>query len=286
MNELLTKSFKYKWQRIGLIIFGLLTILMGIVFLASFLHMLFSPESKITEWGFGKWWKLILLNSISIVLSIWLGIGSVLAQKWARNSLLILSWGWLITTSIKIFTRILEHDIFDWDWSIILTEIVLGPVLPLLFVIFYIQPTVRETCKNIDLKNHWLDRFPLPVTAVGFLLIGAAFYIFVSLPLNNFAVTFFNFDFYGWMGAILQVLEIVLIFFLVSLIFRSYVYSWECVLVFQLFIALSTAVSTYPENGFNLAWNGWKQWLDVGTILIFLIWSRKYFKSPVFRNGR
>jgi hypothetical protein len=281
-----SKPSKYKWQRIGLIVFGSLAILIGIVFLGSFLHILFLPESKINEWSFGKWWKWVLLTSASIVFPIWVGIGSILARKWARALVIIYACISLVSESIRFLTTILEHDFFYWNWSFLSIEILFGPTIPLVFLIFYIQPTVGENCKTEDRISDLLDRFSLPILGVIALLIGEAFYMLSSLPINKFAVTFFNFNFDGWIGAAFQVVEISIIVFLVISIFSFYTYSWECVFTFQLFIALSTAVSTYPENGFNLAWNGWKQWLDVGAILIFIIWSRKYFKLSVFRNSR
>src|SRR5258705_9327778 len=90
----------YRDRRTGLIIFGIVEIIIGC------LCLLFAPlallgqvmAAKVT--GNPPEFKMILPSLIMYpllaVAFIWLGVGSIKRQRWARALSLILSWSWLL----------------------------------------------------------------------------------------------------------------------------------------------------------------------------------------------
>jgi hypothetical protein len=90
----------YKDRSVGLIIFGILTILLGCLSGLLVPLMLFAQMASAKTTGapppFSVILPGILLYGFLAVALVWLGIGSIMARRWARALLLIFSWSWLI----------------------------------------------------------------------------------------------------------------------------------------------------------------------------------------------
>jgi hypothetical protein len=107
----------------------------------------------------------------------WLGVGSILARRWACALSLALAWLWLAAGAIGgVFLLVLLPRVFAvlpampssgaragvmgclaLFWAIFLL------FLPLAFVLFYGGSNVRRTCAARDPRPRWTDRCPIPV---------------------------------------------------------------------------------------------------------------------------
>ena len=89
----------YKDRSAGLIIFGILTILLGCLTGLFVLLMLVGQAASARTTGasapFSTILPAIFIYGALAVALVWLGIGSIMARRWARALLLIFSWSWL-----------------------------------------------------------------------------------------------------------------------------------------------------------------------------------------------
>ena len=94
----------YKNRSTGLIIFGILTLLLGGLCALFIPLMLFGQTMAAKAPNAPPPNTAMLLPGLAMygglaVALIWLGIGSIKARRWARALLLIFSWTWLIFAS-------------------------------------------------------------------------------------------------------------------------------------------------------------------------------------------
>jgi hypothetical protein len=143
---------------------------------------------------------------------IWLGIGSVLARRWARSLLLCLGWMGLcaglfamaiLVPVLSSMGDALRQQGKDVPAAALVfakvfaaaTIFVFYVVIPGVMVLFYRGENVRLTCEARDPKIRWTDRCPLPVVAICILLVFGAFFVLLSprvstaIPLMGSLVT-------------------------------------------------------------------------------------------------
>ncbi len=151
---------------------------------------------------------------------IWLGIGSIMARRWARALLLILAWAWLITGVLMVgFMAALlpklsgqpvpgSQPIPD-GVRVVLMVVVLGilsvmfVLLPGLLILFYGSRHVKATCETRDPVVRWTDACPLPVLAIGVFLVFGIVSMLPMLLVHNCVVPFFGHFLSGVPGTIL-----------------------------------------------------------------------------------
>ncbi len=178
----------YKDRTIGLVFFGLLELalgclclmMMGLVVVACVATPM-PPEQAVPTEALIP--GLIVYGLLAVVF-VWLGVGSILARRWARALSLILGWIWLVLgVFATAFWVVLAPDIHADMWRqikqpipaeaafsmFLIPAMLLGCgylVLPGLFVLFYSSRHVRATCETRDPRPRWTDRCPLPVLAL------------------------------------------------------------------------------------------------------------------------
>src|ERR1035438_6551077 len=91
----------YKDRSTGLIIFGILTLLLGcfvglFVPLMLFGQMMAAKAPNAPPANAAAILPVVAIYGGLAVALIWLGIGSIKARRWARALLLIFSWSWLV----------------------------------------------------------------------------------------------------------------------------------------------------------------------------------------------
>src|ERR1035438_7524559 len=90
----------YKDRSTGLILFGILTLLLGCLAGLFVPMMLFGQlaAARTTQvpTSFATMLPGMAVYGMLAVALIWLGIGSIQARRWARALLLIFSWSWLL----------------------------------------------------------------------------------------------------------------------------------------------------------------------------------------------
>jgi len=180
----------FKDRKAGLVAFGILTVLMGVI-CALFVPLMILGQSMAAKSGVGQSTQTmvpaLMTYGLLAVALVWLGIGSMKARRWARALLLIFSWSWLIIGVITVgalaamFPQITsaaqtgagpgQPEVSASASSAIMTITILMfsvifIILPGLWVFFYGSKHVKATCEANDPIERWTDRCPLPVLAI------------------------------------------------------------------------------------------------------------------------
>jgi hypothetical protein len=190
----------YKDRSAGLIVFGVLTILLGCLAGLLVPLMLIGQAASAKATGSPAAFSAILpgmlIYGILSVALVWLGIGSIMARRWARALLLIFSWSWLI---LGLFLVVLMAFLLPKilanihvpetpgqpampaaaiGVAVVFTCLVLGflfILLPAVWTFFYNSRHVKATCETRDPVTRWTDACPLPV-------LGFCSWVAVSVP--------------------------------------------------------------------------------------------------------
>lgn len=184
----------YKDRSTGLVLFGVLELGIGLLCLLGFAFMLLSagitasgaaPGAPAMNRGTIVSGSLFYLGFAAFFGA--MGVGSLLARRWARTLMLIVSWLWL---AVGIFAAVAvvfflpgmfeqfaaaggpdsaQAAAFARGCTIVLV-VVLYILLPLVFLLFYRSPHVKATVEARDPRLRWTDRCPAPVLAASLLL--------------------------------------------------------------------------------------------------------------------
>ena len=214
----------FRNRRGGLIAVGVLQILFGAFFLLAFGLMLLGLAALATMSGqegaptvelrFTIPGLLLYLGLAAWNLS--MGIGSVMARRWARALVLAQSWicfvGGAITMAFMVvlmpdmFLRMAAHKQMPSETAATMTAVMLifgaifYVVLPGIFILFYGSPHVKATCERRDPRERWTDRCPLPVLAAS--LVAAAMAVGLpSIGIYRWTLPFFGTILTGGAGA-------------------------------------------------------------------------------------
>ena len=181
----------YKDRSTGLVIFGILTLLLGCLSGLLVPLMLFGQLMAAKAPDAPPVNHAVMLPGIGMygglaVALIWLGIGSMQKRRWARALLLIFSWSWLImgifmTTVMPFFMAKVMANLPSntqngqpamspaaLTVAIVFMVLFLGVffiVVPAVWVFFYQSRHVKATCEARDPVTRWTDACPLPVLA-------------------------------------------------------------------------------------------------------------------------
>ncbi len=188
MNNPATPPPIFKDRSAGLFVFGLLTILGGVVnglMVPSLIGTAsINAANGTSAGGFQTVLPALSVFLILAIANIWLGIGSILKRRWARALLLISSWFWLIFGSLTTATMLFVMPVImkampqTGETALspgVLTSLSLFPVgfcfvtfvlVPLTYLLFYRSPHVRATCEAASPTPCWTDTCPLPVLAL------------------------------------------------------------------------------------------------------------------------
>jgi len=181
---------QYSDRKTGLVVFGIFTILAGAFCALSVPLMLFG-QTLAAKNGAPLDAQAILpatfIYGALAVVQIWLGVGSIMARRWARALLLIFSWDVLITGVLSMFVmgfvmpqmmeamksanRPGQAQVTPEMQSTIMVVMlvfmgVIMVVIPAVWVIFYQSKNVKATCEALDPIVRWTDRCPLQVLNV------------------------------------------------------------------------------------------------------------------------
>lgn len=190
---------EYKDRSTGLIVFGILTaglgvicallivLLVGVTLVAPPMAQASPSVAVAPRPAIATLVPAIAVYGILGVALTWLGIGSIMAARWARALLLIFSWSWLVVgvTVIVMMAFLLPPMLGNFSTSPqpagapppaavmdgILTTIfvfygIVFVALPGLWTFFYSSRHVRATCEARHPRPSWTDACPLPVLAI------------------------------------------------------------------------------------------------------------------------
>lgn len=295
----------------GLILFGILHILFGLV-CAGFI-LLMAVMSELGARGRGTQLPTYVFASNVIIYGLLalyffsVGIGSIRRRRWARALALVVSWMWLIVGLLTaavlgvMLPRLLKN--MPADGATIMTGVIFATVfvmyifIPGLIILAYRGPNVKATVEHYDGKVRWTDRVPLPVLAVVLLLaVGAlsllATTAYATIPIGNMIVT-------GVPAMIICLAFAGLLAFLSLGFYRLKLSAWWSLLLLQLigagvgtFTLLNTnfdelytkmGVMTPEMRQLGIAemYRDPLLWIPAGiswlAFFLFLLWLRRYF---------
>lgn len=215
----LPPTTRYADRKAGLIVFGILTALMG--FLCALLVPLMIVSSSMAPQGSPGTTSHTLLPATIMygglaVIFIWLGIGSIMTRRWARALLLVLNASWLamgvfamgmmifllpkITAGLATAPHAPGQPAPSPEMAAAIKTFMLGMmaviyiIIPGVWVLFYRSRHVKATCEALDPVERWTDRTPLPVLAICLWLpFSSAIMIMLGLAYNGVLPFFGNF---------------------------------------------------------------------------------------------
>jgi hypothetical protein len=312
----------YRDRMTGLVIFGIFEILIGgFCALAIPLVMLsraFAPATRAgLPSGAPSLFPMVAIYAIAAVSFIWLGIGSILARRWARAILLSFSGIALcggvigcVTVGFMlphILSTVAQNSRQELPPATLLimkvvmvgTLLVVYIVIPAALFLFYRSPNVKRTCEARDPVERWTDRCPPPVLACS-LLMGFAAVIFLTLTRDPHGVPIFGAIASGTPGRIILVLIAALLLYVARGLFRLQIRAWWVALAMVVLSGISSVVTfwegsirdIYTRMGYNHETSAvagqffdgasfkWKILLSMLPWLIWLICIRRYFKPP------
>ena len=310
----------YKDRRTGLIVFGIFAILIGgacalLVPLAFFGQMMAARRLG-TDFDSSAAIIGATVYGLMAVVLIWLGVGSVLARRWARALLLCLGWMGLIIgliampavymamSTIGDTMRAQGRIVPPATLAIIkfvalATTFAIYIVIPGVAVLFYRSPHVRRTCEALDPVTRWTDRCPLPVLALCLLKGFGAVMLLVILPIYGRAFPLAGFVVQGWPARLLWLAVIAFMIYAARGFYRLDLRVWWIYTVGALLLWTSSLVTFQrvglvdfyrqmglPERQLEVMANNpllrnssilWVSLASMVAVLGYLLYVRRYF---------
>ena len=253
----------YKNRFGGLIAFGIVLILLGCV-CALFVPLIIWAQNAAQKMntsanGLIMLFAVLLYGGLAAAL-IWLGIGSILARRWARALILILAWFWLLIGVVSlgvmawIMPQILAHPQPGTPAmpaavqmvAVISAMIFMSLIFVLLpggLVLFYRSRHVKATCEARDPVPRWTDACPLPVLALSLLLAFGAVTMLVLPLCCNSVIPFFGRFLSGLPGTIFLVPVIAWWSYCAWAIYRLKPLGWTLTVAGMIVLTVSTIIT-------------------------------------------
>lgn len=171
-------------RRAGLVLFGILDLLLAVLFLMRALVYGFvaltgtNPRPEAVLPGELAVWTLVAF-AITVFLGA-LGIGSIAGRRWARALSLAFSSLWLafgavtVACVLAVMPRIVTAAARNPPLGVDAAMAIAGILLPGAYFLFYRSAGVREACERLDPEERWTDGLPVVVLAAAMLLVAGA----------------------------------------------------------------------------------------------------------------
>lgn len=311
----------FKDRKTGLVVFGIAEIILSVGFAHLAPLMAFSMfAARFFEEGTESPVNVrmllpgMLTYAVLAVWFIWLGIGSIMARRWARALLLVSSWAWLVTGIISMISMVLfMPDMYgqmgvggpadmEFVGAIMFVGMallaVMYVIIPGVLVMFYGSKHVKATCELWDPQIRWTDKCPLPVLALSLVAgLSAAW-----MPLTAFyrwTIPFFGTVLSGVPGAAVTLLAMLLLGYIAWGMYRLRIKAWWCAVTLIAVAAVSTGTTfsrvsmtefyesmNFPAEQLEVMaqFSMWKTssvllitGLWVAISLAYLVFTRRYF---------
>ena len=262
----------YKDRSTGLMIFGILTILIGcmtgMMLLFTLVTLLAASHTNVPPTSLSALLPALFIYGILAVALIWLGIGSIKARRWARALLLIFSWTWLVMGVFAILGVVLVLPTFlesiraaappgqpampaaAIGVAMVIACLMIGVffiALPAVWIFFYNSRHVKATCEARDPVTRWTDACPLPVLGLCLWLVVSA-PMMLAMPLMGHGVMpFFGTFLTGQAGTAFCLAIAALWAWCAWLLYKMDVRGWWVILCAVVLFAVS-AVLTYSQH--------------------------------------
>jgi hypothetical protein len=246
----------FKDRSAGLIIFGILTILLGCLAGLFVLLMLAGQAVSARTTGASAPFSTILpgifIYAALAVALVWLGIGSIMARRWARALLLIFSWSWLVMGLFVVVVMAFfmpkmmanmssggttDHPAMTSSMIIgvmvgmFLVFGVLFVIMPAVWTFFYNSRHVKATCETRDPAMCWTDACPLPVLGICLWLLFSAPMMLVMPLAGHCVMPFFGMFLTGLPGTLFCLAVVALWSYAAWLLYKLDARGWWLILI-------------------------------------------------------
>ncbi len=319
-HEEAVQSPDYKDRKTGLVVFGILQISLGVLCALMVPLMIMGMIVSTAAGGDaveGFNLRMMIPSALFYVLLavwfIWIGMGSVKAQRWARALVLVSSWIWLVCGACGfVFVLLFLPNMFDqMPENVEIPAAVVAVmkcvtvafmalfyvIIPGVLVMFYKSRDVKATCEYRDTKIRWTDKCPLPVLGVSLVCV---FWIvsMLSMVAYRWTIPFFGVILSGNSGAIVVLVLVLLLGYAAWGAYKLDMKAWWCTLVVLVGWFLSSIITFskvdiqtfYEQMGFpeqqleimkqySSLWGSMSLFLGIWVIVIlaYLLYIRKYF---------
>ena len=262
----------YKDRSAGLMVFGILTILLGCL-CGLFMLLMLAGQLAVKHTNApptppAAILPVLLVYGVLAVALVWMGIGSIMARRWARALLLIFSWSWLVMGVIMtavmpfIMAKVIANlpanpktgqpamPAAAMTGAIVFTVLFFGVffvVVPAVWVFFYNSRHVKATCETRDPVPRWTDACPLPVLAACMWLLFSVPMLLVSPLIGHGVMPFFGMFLTGLPGTFLYLALAALWAYAAWLLYQLDVRGWWLILIAMVLFAVSNLL-TYARH--------------------------------------
>jgi hypothetical protein len=257
----------YKDRSAGLMVFGIMTILLGCLAGLMIVLMLFalavSPQATKGQLTFSTIVPAIAVYGVAAVVLIWLGIGSIQARRWARALMLIFSWSWLIMGMIGLAVMVfvlpktmanLPSNSANGDAAVgvvlVFSFLIMGVmfvVLPAIWTFFYHSRHVKATCEARDPATRWTDACPLPVLAFSLWLLFSVVMMLVAPLTGHTVMPFFGMFLTGLPGILFCLVLAAIWGFAAWSLYKLERRGWWLILI-VMWVLMPSAFLTYAQH--------------------------------------
>ena len=265
MNDSAPAAAQHYYDRsTGLIVFGILTIGLGglVALLCVFMVFGLVIQATTSHMPLSAMIPGLLMYPCLAVALVWLGIGSVMAKRWARNLLLIFSWTWLLGGIVVVammavlLPMIMTHlPVPEGQQQLSTPAVYAGMaiafvfygfflvVLPAIWTFFYSSRHVKGTVLWRDPNPGWTDTCPLPILGTCLWLLFSALMMAVMAFGPQGVAPFFGIFLTGLSGRTFYIGAAAAWFIAAGLMYRVDVRGWWLALAVFVFFVLSTTVT-------------------------------------------
>jgi len=252
----------YKDRSTGLVVFGILTVSLGCVagvFVVSYFGWRAVAGTSLAPRGLSSMLPpLCLWGSLAVSL-IWLGIGSIMARRWAGALLLIFSWVCLIAGAAALLfmavfmSQRLGGMAGDGRVKIIsgiVVFLILGVYLiliPAVWTCFYNSRHVKATCQARDPVTRWTDACPLPVLGLCVTLMVGVASMLVMPVLGHCAMPFFGMFLTGIPGSLCYLAVAAVWSYAAWSLYKLRPFGWWLIFT-ALFVYMVSAILTFAHH--------------------------------------
>ena len=253
-----------KDRKVGLVIFGVIEVLFGLLCAAFVPLMVFAMVVSTAAGeaagapGIGMMVPGLLFYAALAVWFTWMGIGSILTRRWARALLLVTSWFMFVSGVMGLFFMVFfMRDMYAemgasgqmparmagiMEAVTVAIMLIFYVIVPGVLILFYGSRHVKATCERRDAKTRWTDRCPLPVLGVSIpAVLGAA-----SVPTMGcygWAVPCFGRIITGAAGAGVVLVGMLLMLYVAWGTYRLRIAAWWCAALGMAAAGLSSIVT-------------------------------------------
>jgi hypothetical protein len=262
----------YQDRSVGLIIFGILTILLGgltgLMILLMLAGQAMSAGTTSAPVPLSAILPFMSIYGVLAVALVWLGIGSIMARRWARALLLIFSWSWLglglfAVVMMAIFIpkmmanmsssgttgqpAMTSSMIVGMMIGMFLVYGVLFVVLPAVWTFFYNSRHVKATCETRDPATRWTDACPLPVLGLCLWLLFSVPMMLVMPLTGHCVMPFFGMFLTGLPGALFCLAIAALWSYAAWLLYKLDVRGWWLILI-AMCVGMMSGLMTFAHH--------------------------------------